>query len=129
MSKAKQGRVIRSYRRKIPIESFPARGWLKGAGLYALYDKNDRLVYVGRATKSIRTRIRNQMKDSKKDFAYFSVFRVVGRSNDARVNRVCDLEALLLRLIKPMPLFNKKKESFVNASKLPNPNNSVQERG
>ena len=126
MKKGKQGRVIRGYRRKIPIELFPARGWLKGAGLYALYDKDDRLVYVGRAAKSIRTRIRQHLKDGAKEFAYFSVFRVAGRSCDGRVRRVCDLEALLLRLIKPTPKFNERIPKFVAAEKLPKPINSVQ---
>lgn len=122
----KQGRVIRRYRRNIPVESFPVRSWLKGAGLYALYDKKGQLIYVGRATKSIRSRISSHIRAGKKPFAYFSVFGVAGRSCDARVRRVCDLEALLLRLIKPTPKWNERIPNFVAASKLPNPNNSVQ---
>ena len=126
MSKPKQGRVIRSYRRHIPVELFPVRSWLKGAGLYALYDKQGRLIYVGRATKSIRSRISSHLRAGKKPFASFSVFRVAGRSCDARVRRVCDLEALLLRVIEPRPEWNERIPKFMAASKLPNPSTSVQ---
>jgi hypothetical protein len=68
----KQGRVVRRYRNSIPIEEFPKwqdliRTKAKGCGLYALY-LDEHLMYVGLATKSIRSRIHTHMGDRNKPF-------------------------------------------------------------
>ncbi len=118
----KLGRVIRRYRNAIPIEEFSKwedliRTKVRGCGLYALY-RDEYLMYVGLATKSIRTRIRDHMGDPKKPFTHFSVFLVTGSKTAARTRRIRDLEALLLNVIKPRPDWNRSKTHFVAAKKL-----------
>lgn len=112
MAKAvgKLGRVIRRYRVGIPIEDFQKwedliRTKNKGCGLYALY-RGDELKYVGRAKKSIRSRISKHRRDPNKAFTHFSVFLVTGSNTTAREQRIIDLEALLLNIIKPIPQVN-----------------------
>ena len=116
----KQGRVIRRYRREIPAADF--KQWqdqlhrrVKGCGLYALYDKK-RLIYVGLATKSIRSRINSHLK--RIPFTHFSVFLVAGGGSDAQIRRIRDLEALLLNILLTKPEWNKSKTRFVAAKKL-----------
>jgi hypothetical protein len=126
----KQGRVIRRYRRNIPLKDFEAwseyiRSRARGCGLYALY-AGEHLHYVGLATKSIRSRIRNHKDAGKIPFSHFSVFLVTGKSCAARVRRIRDLEALLLKVIKPKPPWNKSITRFVAAKRLEKPNKSVQ---
>ena len=82
----KAGRVIRKYKRNLPIEDFDK--WsdvigrsARGCGLYALY-KNDELIYVGLATKSIRSRIHAHRADGNIPFTHFSVFLVTGKSSE-----------------------------------------------
>lgn len=121
-NKQKQGRVIRRYRNDIPIEDFPKwqsliRTKAKGCGLYALY-RNKHLMYVGLATKSIRSRISKHISNRKKPFTHFSVFLVTGSNTSARERRIRDLEALLLNLVKPQPLWNSSTTHFVGAKKL-----------
>lgn len=121
----KQGRVIRRYRSNIPIEDFPEWGYpistkQRGYGLYALY-QGDKLMYVGRATKSIRSRIKRHKHE--KPFTTFSVFLVTGKSPTAKNNRIRDLEALLLNIIKPGPRWNKQGARFIDAKKLSTPAN------
>ena len=89
----KQGRVIRRYKRNIPGEDFDKwqdriRGKARGCGLYALYD-GDELVYVGLATRSIKGRIQEHIKN--KRFTKFSVFLVTGANTSARKRRIRDL--------------------------------------
>ena len=126
----KQGRVIRRYRRNIPLKDFEAwseyiRSRAGGCGLYALY-AGEQLLYVGVATKSIRSRIRTHKNAGKIPFTHFSAFLVTGKSCAARVRRIRDLEALLLKVIKPKPPWNKSITKFVAAKRLPKPNKSVQ---
>lgn len=119
----KQGRVIRRYRNRIPIEEFSI--WQsrigteeKGCGLYALY-RDDHLMYIGLATESIRSRIRTHRSDPKKRrFTHFSVFLVTGSNSTARKRRIRDLEALVLNLVKPRPKWNNSRTHFVGAQKL-----------
>lgn len=120
--KAKQGRVIRRYRHNIPIEDFDKwkeliRSRARGYGLYALYD-NERLVYVGLATKSIRSRIESHIKKGGKQFTHFSVFLVTGKSQIVQARRIRDLEALLLNMINPPPIYNQNKTKFIGAKEL-----------
>jgi hypothetical protein len=119
---AKQGRVIRRYRHKIPIKEFDKwkdliRSTAKGCGLYALYDR-ERLVYVGLATKSIRSRIDSHIEKGGKEFTHFSVFLVTGKSPTVQARRIRDLEALFLNVIEPKPKYNKSVTKFVAARKL-----------
>lgn len=121
-NKQKQGRVIRRYCNDIQIEDFSKwqdliKTKAKGCGLYALYcDK--RLMYVGLATKSIRSRVSNHISNSKKPFTHFSVYLVTGSNTKARARRIRDLEALLLNLVKPRPSWNSSTTHFVGAKKL-----------
>ena len=112
----RQGRVIRSYRHDIPREDFEAWSAIHGAGLYALY-RNKKLMYVGLATKNIKSRIHAHERAGNKAFTHFSIFRVVGKDCDARKRRIRDLEALLLKLIKPTPKWNKNVTRFIHARK------------
>jgi hypothetical protein len=118
----KTGRVIRSYRRNIPLGEFDkwskhfgrsARGW----GLYALY-KAGELIYVGLATKSIRSRIKAHRAAGKIPFTHFSVFLVTGKSGLAQARRIRDLEALLLKVILPRPEWNKCETKVISAKRL-----------
>ena len=125
-SVTRQGRVIRRYRKSIPSADFEKwqnqiRGRAKGCGLYALYD-DQRLIYVGLATKSIRSRIRNHLRGI--PFTRFSVFLVTGSSPRVQARRIRDLEALLLNLLEPRPAWNKNKTNFVGAKKLQAKTNS-----
>ena len=125
----KQGRVIRRYRRKIPIKDLDLwsehiRSRAGCGGLYALY-KNTRLIYVGLATNSIRSRIHRHINDAKIPFTHFSVFLVTGKTCAARARRIRDLEALLLKVIQPTPKWNKSITQFVAARRLIKPNSSV----
>ena len=118
----KQGRVIRRYRKAILAADFEKwqskiRGRAKGCGLYALYD-NKRLVYVGLATRSIRSRIRSHLDARKIHFTRFSVFLVTGSSRMVQARRIRDLEALLLNILEPRPKWNKSKTNFVGAKRL-----------
>ena len=119
----RQGRVIRRYgvdkpKGKFPDYSNSLRTKTRGCGLYALYS-GKQLVYVGRATKSIRSRIYQHMKKGKIHFDSFSVFLVTGRSTTAQRQRIIDLEALVLNVIHPKPKYNKSITKFVGARKLP----------
>lgn len=119
---AKQGRVIRRYRRNVPIEEFDQwsdliRSRARGCGLYALYS-GKRLVYVGLATKSIRSRIYSHITKGKIRFTHFSVFLVTGNSSAVQARRIRDLEALLLDVIGPGPIWNKSVTKFVSARRL-----------
>jgi len=114
--------VIRRYRRNIPKEEFEswsknlrhsARGW----GLYALYNDGE-LIYVGLATKSIRSRIKAHKDAGKIPFTRFSVFLVTGKTGLAQARRIRDLEALLLKVIVPLPKWNKCETKFISAKKL-----------
>src|SRR5690349_9862266 len=118
----KEGRVIRRYRNRIPIEEFPIwqdlmRTNQKGCGLYALYHE-DTLMYVGLADKSIRSRIARHRTNPNKPFTHFSVFLVTGTDTEARTNRIRDLEALLLNLIHPRPEWNQSTTQFIGAKTL-----------
>jgi hypothetical protein len=118
---AKAGRVIRRYKRGIAIEDFNKwqdriRRSARGCGLYALYDKK-RLIYVGLATQSIRTRIKKH-RERGIPFTHFSVFLVTGSSRTTQGRRIRDLEALLLNVLKPVPSWNKSRTRFVSAKKL-----------
>ena len=118
----KQGRVIRRYRRRIPISEFGdysdlIRSRARGCGLYALYS-GKKLIYVGLATKSIRSRIQWHIKRSKIPFTHFSVFLVTGKSSEAQARRIRDLEALLLKIIGPTPQWNRSITNFVAAKRL-----------
>ena len=124
--KEKTGRIIRRYRARIPRKDFET--WSayissreNGCGLYALY-AGEQLLYVGLATKSIRSRILRHMKVGEIPFTHFSVFLVTGQSCAARERRIRDLEALLLKVMLPIPLCNKSKTKFVGARKLTKPN-------
>jgi hypothetical protein len=75
-------------------------------------------MYVGRATKSIRSRISRHKSDPNKPFTHFSVFLVTGSDTTARKRQICDLEALLLNIIKPRPKWNSSVTHFVAAPKL-----------
>jgi hypothetical protein len=119
----KPGRVIRRYKRGISVDEFEKwedriRRSARGCGLYALYDSKDRLIYVGLATKSIRTRMRHHRQKGKIPFKRFSIFLVTGSSNSMQGRRIRDLEALLLNVLKPMPIWNKSRTKFVAARKL-----------
>jgi len=114
--------VIRRYRRRIPKREFDAwrdliRGKARGCGLYALY-RGRQLLYVGLATKSIRSRVRAHIKTGKIPFTHFSVFLVTGKSSAAQKRRIRDLEALLLNIIAPLPSWNKYETGFVAARRL-----------
>src|SRR5713101_2422597 len=116
-STTKQGRVVRRYRKAIPVADFDKwqkliRGRTKGRGLYALYDDR-RLIYVGLATKSIRSRIRRHLSAKKIPFTCFSVFLVTGSSQTVQTRRIRDLEALLLNILEPRPEWNKSKTNFM----------------
>jgi hypothetical protein len=118
----KQGRVIRRYRKAIPASDFEKwqnliRGRAKGCGLYALYD-DQRLIYAGLATKSIRSRIRRHLSAKKIPFTRFSVFLVTGSSQTVQARRIRDLEVLLLNILEPQPEWNDSKTNFVGAKKL-----------
>lgn len=118
----KAGRVIRRYRRSIPVGDFEIwqdliRSRAKGYGLYALYD-DECLIYVGLATKSIRRRISEHLKAGRIPFTRYSVFLVTGSSPKVQYRRIRDLEALLLNIIEPMPKWNKSKTNFVAAKEL-----------
>lgn len=118
----KVGRVVRRYRNMILIEEFPKwqdliRSKARGCGLYALY-RDEQLKYVGLATQSIRSRIHTHMGDRKKPLTHFSVFLVTGSNTAARARRIRDLEALLLNVIRPRPIWNGSKTHFVGAKKL-----------
>ena len=117
-----QGRVIRRYRRYIPVKDFykwtsVIRTKTRGHGLYALY-KNKELLYVGLATKSIRSRISSHKRKGKIPFTHFSVFLVTGRSDSALKLRIRDLEALLLNVMEHRPNWNKSITKFVRAKEL-----------
>jgi hypothetical protein len=118
----KTGRVFRRYRRNLPMEDFDK--WsdvigrsARGCGLYALY-RNGELIYVGLATKSIRSRIHAHRVDGKIPFTHFSVFLVTGKSGLAQARRIRDLEAFLLKVILPRPKWNKCQTRFISAKKL-----------
>ncbi len=118
-TKPKAGRVIRGYAKQIPSKDFDkwrdlTRG-RKWRGLYALY-QNDKLIYVGLATKSIRSRISRHLGEI--PFTHFSVFRVTGSSPEEQGRRIRDLEALLLNILRPRTEWNKNKTKFVAAKKL-----------
>lgn len=122
---SRKGRVIRRYRNSVRIKDFEAwqdriRGSAKGRGLYALYSR-DRLIYVGLATKSIRSRVREHIRAGRIPFTRFSVFLVAGESPAVQGRRIRDLEALLLNVIKPRPRWNKSKTRFVAAKRLRGP--------
>jgi hypothetical protein len=74
-------------------------------------------VYVGLASKNIKSRISAHERDGKKAFTHFSIFRVVGKDCDTRKRRIRDLEALLLKLIRPRPEWNKNVTRFIHARK------------
>lgn len=117
-----RGRVIRRYKHNIPFEDFEEwqnliRTKARGCGLYALYAKQ-KLLYVGLATKSIRARVKDHCKKGRILFTHFSVFLVTGRSSKAQAQRIRDLEALLLNIIKPMPSGNHRCTKFVGAREL-----------
>jgi len=118
----KTGRVIRRYKRDIPLKEFEkwSKGFgnsSKGWGLYALY-KDDNLIYVGLATKSIRSRINAHKAAGEIPFTHFSVFFVTGKRGLAQARRIRDLEALLLKVIRPRPEWNKCETKFISAKKL-----------
>ena len=118
----KAGRVIRRYRRNLPVEDFDRwRGVIghsaRGCGLYALYN-NGELIYVGLATKSIRSRINAHRAKGEIPFTHFSVFLVTGKSGLAQARRIRDLEALLLKVILPRPEWNKRQTKFISAKRL-----------
>jgi hypothetical protein len=122
LRKPKQGRIIRRYAKNIPAEDFEKwqnliRGRAKGRGLYALYDKK-RLIYVGLATKSIRSRLLSHLREKEIPFTHFSVFLVAGSSPLVQGRRIRDIEALLLNIVKPRPECNKVKTNFVAAKRL-----------
>src|SRR5688572_12201388 len=113
------GRVIRRYKHDIPIRDFAKwqdliRKKARGCGLYALYSKQ-RLVYVGLATGSIRSRVKAHQQRKRVPFTHFSVFLVTGRSPKAQARRIRDLEALLLNIVKPRPSGNRNGTRFVGA--------------
>ena len=119
---ARLGRVVRRYRTLIPVAEFGKwqnviRESARGCGLYALYSKK-KLVYVGLATNSIRSRIERHIKKGDIRFSHFSVFLVTGRSPEAQHRRIRDLEALLLNVLEERPRWNKAKTHFVGARML-----------
>lgn len=121
-ARVRQGRIIRRFRRNIPIKEFDQwseliRGRAKGRGLYALYS-GERLIYVGLATRSIRSRIYYHKQRGKIPFTHFAVFLVAGNSAVVQGRRIRDLEALLLHVIGPKPKWNKAVTKFVAARKL-----------
>lgn len=65
--------------------------------------------------KNIKSRIRVHERAGKKAFTHFSIFRVVGKDCDTRKRRIRDLEALILKLIKPTPAWNKNVTKFIGA--------------
>lgn len=116
------GRVIRRYYTGIPICEFDEwqdrlRKRARGCGLYALYSKK-KLVYVGLATGSIRSRVREHSRKGTIPFTHFSVFLVTGRSAQAQARRIRDLEALLLNVLEPIPKWNRVKTKFIGARRL-----------
>lgn len=95
---------VKSYAELLPRGMFevltkPSKKHLRGMGIYALYDKNNTLLYVGKASR-LSSRLKSH-KRKKKEWTKFSFYEF------KKKRYVDQIESILLRIGKP-PL-NKQK--------------------
>jgi len=109
--KSSKGDLVKSYAeflRKETVEILvqSRKKHLRGMGIYALYDKNKNLVYLGKATSSLGRRIKGHGRSKKKNWAFFSYYEL---KNKKIVDQV---ESIILRIDKPIQNKQKGKLGF-----------------
>ena len=107
--RSSKGEFVKSYAEFLPREMFDvltkqSRKYLRGTGIYALYDKNDRLVYIGRASRlGSRLKRHTRRKTSWTHFSYYEF---------KKKRYVPHVESLILRIGKPRENKQKGKVGF-----------------
>ena len=81
-------------------------------GVYALYNEDDELYYVGLAS-NLSSRLKNHLRDKHSgQWNRFSVYLTIGNKH------LRELETLILRVVKPLPEGNSKSGKFARSENL-----------